>query len=143
MFNENHKARIRVTFEAIDEMFTRALAMLDPAGPRSAFSMHVGDATREQFARFGEEASRFRVAMQEFMQRHGIPLAEPTLSSVWAARSALLTAVVSLEELAPKSMRGYGALSQDDADVLDRQIQQLNATRGRMQSHLTEEQSAS
>ena len=89
LFNENHKARIRVTFEAIDEMLSRALAMLDPAAPRSPFSMHISDATAEQFARFGEEAARFRAAMQAFMQRHGIPLAEPTLSSVWAARSAL------------------------------------------------------
>ena len=53
-----------VTFEAIDDMFTCAERCSKPAGSRSAFSMHVGDATCEQFARFGEEAKRFRAAMQ-------------------------------------------------------------------------------
>jgi hypothetical protein len=139
LFNENHKARIRVTFEAIDEMLSRALAMLDPAGPRSPFSMHVSDATAEQFRRFGEEAARYRAAMQDFMTRHGIPLAEPKLSSVWAARSALLTAIVSLEELAPKSMRGYGSLSPDAARTLETEIKGLIGALGRMQSHLTDE----
>ena len=139
MFNENHKARIRVTFEAIDEMLAQALAMLDPDGPRSPFSMHISDATAEQFGRFGEEAARFRAAMQGFMKRHGIPLAEPKLSSVWAARSALLTAVVSLEELAPKSMRGYGSLLPEDAQTLETELKGLSSALGRMQAHFTDE----
>jgi len=138
LFNENHKARIRVTFEAIDEMLSRALQMLDPAAGRSPFSMHVSDATPEQFARFGEKAARYRAMMQAFMQRHGIPQAEPTLSSVWAARSALLTAIVSLEELGPKSMRGYGSLSPEAAQTLESEIQALIAALGRMQAHLTD-----
>jgi hypothetical protein len=139
MFNENHKARIRVTFEAIDEMLSRALVMLNPAGSRSPFSMHITDATHEQFARFGEEAQKIRAAMQSFMQRYGIPLAEPSLSSVWAARSAILTAVVSLEELGPKSMRGYGALSPEAAQTLDAEMRDLIAALQRMQSHLIDE----
>lgn len=139
LFNDNHKARIRVTFEAIDEMLTRALAMLDPAAPRSAFSMHISDATPEQFARFGDEAAEIRAAMQRFMKQYGIPLAEPTLSSVWAARSALLTAVVSLEELGPKSMRGYGSLTPEAAETLDREMRGLIAALGRMQHDLADD----
>jgi hypothetical protein len=139
LFNENHKARIRVTFEAIDEMLSRALAMLDPAGSRSPFSTHISDATAEQYNRFGEEAARYRAAMESFMKRHGIPLAEPKLSSVWAARSALVTAIVSLEELAPKSMRGYGSLSPEAAQTLETEIKELIGALGRMQSHLTDE----
>jgi hypothetical protein len=138
LFNENHKARIRVTFEAIDEMLSRALVMLDPAGPRSPFSMHISDAAPEQFVSFAEDAARYRAAMQAFMQRHGIPLAEPTLSSVWAARSALLTAIVSLEELGPKSMRGYGSLSPEAAQTLETEMAELIAALGRMQSHLAD-----
>lgn len=139
LFNENHKARIRVTFEAIDEMLSRALAMLDPAAPRSAFSMHISDATAEQYQRFGEEAARYRAAMQAFMVRHDIPLAKPTLSSVWAARSALLTAIVSLEELGPKSMRGYGSLSTEATQTLEVEIKGLIGSLSRMQSHLADE----
>ena len=128
-----------MTFEAIDEMLSRALAMLDPAGPRSPFSMHISDATTEQYERFGEEAARYRAAMQGFMKRHGIPLAEPTLSSVWAARSALVTAIVSLEGLAPKSMRGYGSLSPEAAQALETELKELVGALGRMQSHLNDE----
>lgn len=136
LFNENHKARIRVTFETIDEMLSRARTMLDPAAPRSPLSIHISDATPEQFARFGEDASQYRAAMQAFMQRHDIPLAEPTLSSVWAARSALLTAIVSLEELGPKSMRGYGSLSPEAAKTLESEVQSLIAVLQRMQREL-------
>ena len=128
-----------MTFEAIDEMLSRALAMLDPTGSRSPFSMHINDATAEQYNRFGEEAARYRAAMQSFMNRHGIPLAEPKLSSIWAARSALLTAIVSLEELAPKSMRGYGNLSLEDAKTLETELEELVGALGRMQTHLTDE----
>jgi hypothetical protein len=138
LFNENHKARIRVTFEAIDEMLSRSLAMLDPMGPRSPFSMHISDATADQFRQFGDGAARFRAAMQEFMQRHGIPLADPQMSSVWAARSALLTALVSLEELAPKSMRGYGALSAEAGKTLEAELKELIGALGRMQAHLAD-----
>ncbi len=77
--------------------------------------------------------------MQSFMKRHGIPLAEPKLSSIWAARSALVTAIVSLEELAPKSMRGYGSLSPEAAQTLETELKELVGTLGRMQAHLIDE----
>ena len=128
-----------MTFEAIDGMLSQALAMLDPAGPRSPFSTHISDATAEQYARFGEEVARFRALMQAFMVRHGIPLAEPKLSSVWAARSALLTAIVSLEGLAPKAMRGYGSLSPEAAHTLESELKGLVSALGRMQAHLADE----
>ncbi len=138
LFNESQSARLVVTFKAIDDSLTQALALLDPAGARNLFSLHRADATAEQYARFRIETERLRTAMREFLTEVGIAIPPPTISAVWNARTALMTAIVSLEDCGPKAMRGYGELASEAAPVLTAGLKRLSQMLAQMQAQLSQ-----
>ena len=113
--------------------------MLDPAGSRSPFSMHITDATHEQFARFGEEAQKIPPRCSRSCNDMASRWPNPRSVRFGRCSSPILAAVVSLEELGPKSMRGYGVLSPEAAQTLDAEMRDLIAALQRMQSHLIDE----
>jgi len=102
------------------------------------FSTHQPDATPRQHRVFAEATVRIREALREFLVQNDIPLPEPTISSVWAARAALLTGVVSLEECGPKGMRGYGDLDPQAAKVLQTGLRRLSEMLAQLEAQLTE-----
>lgn len=136
LFNEGQKARLSVTFKAIDESLARALAQLDPAAAHSLFSTHKPDATAEQYRLFAAATVRIREAMREFLRQNDIPLPEPTISSLWAARAALLTGIVSLEECGPKGLRGYGELQPAAARALESGLPRLRELLAQLEAEL-------
>jgi hypothetical protein len=138
LFNESQSARLMVTFKAIDDSLTQALALLDPAGARNLFSLHKADATAQQFAQFRVATKRLRTAMREFLTQVGIAIPPPTISAVWNARTALMTAIVSLEDCGPKAMRGYGELAPEAAPVLTAGLKRLSQMLAHMQAQLAQ-----
>jgi len=138
LFNECQRALVVTAFETIDESLDQALSLLDPQGRRSIFSPELADARPEQYRVFREELTQLRSAMREFMVQHGLHLPRPSISSVWSARTALMTAIVTLEECGSSAMCCYGDLSPEAAAALDSGISRLKETLARLQTRLAE-----
>lgn len=113
--NENHKARLRATFAYVDEQLTEALSDLDPVKVQSPFSRYIPDATPLQRRVLTDYVARLRSTILKILEHHGIAQPPPSIHSTWAFRTTLALMRVALEELRPRSMRGYGELSEEAA----------------------------
>lgn len=110
MLNENHRRRLSVTFQHVDELLSDAVQVLSGADADSPFARYAPDATPVQRRVFEEYVRRVRVLMLKAMERMGVPHGRPICGTVRAALGSLLFAEVAIEEIEPERMRGYGAM---------------------------------
>jgi GTP-binding protein EngB required for normal cell division len=138
LFNENHKSYIRVVFQSVDELLAKAVQFLEIAPSSSPFSDHVPDATPVQCRVIADYATRLRNAMCRLLAAHGVSLPERKISSVWAARAAIISAKVSVDELTPRIVRGYGPMADEDIRNLEVIIAELFDLLNRMDGFLAQ-----
>jgi GTP-binding protein EngB required for normal cell division len=137
VLNSNHVACLRATFRSVDESLAHAVALLDSSRDGSPFSELAHDATPVQRKVVMDYVSRIRAEMRSFLESNGAPLSEPMRSSVWAARTAILMAVVAVEELGPKYMRGYGEVLPEDSKALTAAVAQITDLLDRILAYLS------
>lgn len=125
MFNDYQKAHILNVFHSVDELLAKMLDYLDSSGPGSPFSDFVTDATPIQGRVIADYSGRVRNTMRRLLESYAISLPAKRTSSVWAARAAIMAARVSVDEMRPRAVSGYGSLSNDDAQELEKMIAQL------------------
>ena len=106
-------------------MLESAFAAMKPADGPSPFHRCVPDALPIQRKVIGDYISHLRGMMIRTLENRGIAIPKPRISSLWSFQSALMLARVSVQELAPKYMRGYGDLpdaTAQELEALSRQI---------------------
>jgi len=123
--NDNHKQHLLSAFRVIDQRLGEILGLLNPDRGCSPFSDYVPDATPLQHRVVADHVTRIRASMRRILTEQGVILPPPSISSVWAARTGLLSAEIDLEELRPRSMRGYGELPEGSAQQLDAMVMEL------------------
>jgi GTP-binding protein EngB required for normal cell division len=126
MLAQNHKSGMRTIFQTIDVSLARTLNLLDSSQSRSPFNEAVPDATPVQRKVVADYINRVRAVMRDTLESQGEPLIGHNVSSVWAARMANLSAIIALDNLHPKRLRGYGNISPEDAQLLMRVLTQVN-----------------
>lgn len=136
LFNHSQKALVAGAFETIDESLDQALNLLDPQGRRSIFSQELCDAQPEHYQAFREELTQLRTAMREFLVAHGFHLPRPSISAVWSARTAVMAALVTLDECGSGCMSAYGELRPEAAAALDAGLRRLKEPLARLQAKL-------
>lgn len=136
MLNHNHKIGMRSIFQSLDASLTRALDVLNLTQEQSPFSDIVPDATPVQRKVVAEYVSRIRTIMRNALETQGVALTREKHGSVWSAQLAVLSAAITLEELHPKRLRGYGSLDPDDAEWLARVSAQLDDLLERVRAYL-------
>jgi GTP-binding protein EngB required for normal cell division len=136
--NANHKARLTATFRHLDELLSQALRNLDEVEARSPFSEHILDTTPVQRKVAADYVGHVRATMLTILERLQMPRPQPHVSSIWAARTALVSAEIAVEELKPRYMRGYGELSPTASADLDRVVAELLELLRRTSSYLAQ-----
>ena len=119
MLNDNQKRSVRAIYHAIDDTLIDVLDLLDSTRYVSPLSQMTNDAKPEQFAFVADQAERIRSRIRDALATQNIPIAPPLRSTVWSARTEILMALVTLEELAPRRLQGYGNVSPPDAQTLN------------------------
>jgi hypothetical protein len=112
--NEHHQRHVRTTFQYIDKLLYEAEHTMADAGSPSPFSTHFDDTTPVQRKVAHDYILRIREAMRRIMEELEIPPTEPHSGAVWSAGINLMFSSISLNELIPETMRGYGPLTPDD-----------------------------
>ncbi len=118
-FSEHHQRHVRTTFQYIDKLLSEAEHIMADAGSPSPFRRHSDDTTPIQRKVTHDYILRVREAMRRVMDELDIPPSEPHSGAVWAAGINLMYCSISLNELTPERMSGYGPLSSDAAHKLD------------------------
>jgi GTP-binding protein EngB required for normal cell division len=137
-FNENHQRRIHVSFQYIDELLNDAERAMATAGSPSLFNKYSNDTTPLQRKIAHDYIGRIRAAMRQLIEEYDIPVEAPHCGALWAAQTSLLFADISVGELRPDKLLGYGSLSDEAARALETMSTQLHALLNRLQKYLAQ-----
>jgi GTP-binding protein EngB required for normal cell division len=114
--NDNHRNALLSGFKYIDRLLGDGLAGIASVADEDAvFSPLVPDATPLQRKVVVSQIARIRRSIRSALSACEIRIRAPTISAVWSLRSLLTAASVSLEELGPKYLKGYGPLDDESA----------------------------
>lgn len=131
--NENHKRRVLVTFQALDEMFGRAEQIIAAAQSGSPFREYAADVTPKQHELIADCARQVRSAMVRTLPRLNIAVPSPGISAAWAVYMELaMMSGETVEELRPRHMRGYGPVPAEAAAELDACVTELQTILDRL-----------
>ena len=109
--NDNHRNALLAGFKYIDRLLADGLAGIAPIADEDAvFSPLAQDATPLQRKVVGSQIARIRRSIRAALEVYEIPIQAPSISAVRSLRSSLTAAAVTLEELDPDYLKGYGPL---------------------------------
>ena len=119
--NDNHRRAILAAFRTVDKL----LEDVDNAKATAAspFSRLFNDLTPTQQQVIGDYAAAIRSRMTDALKALGATVDPPRTAASWAIQTALAFGQITVQEIAPSRLRGYGPLD-DEAFVL---IERLNA----------------
>ena len=100
----------------------------------SPFSRYIGDVTPIQQRVAHDYVVRIRAAMARIMKEQGISFDEARCGSRCAANTTLLYAAISVDELHPDRLRGYGQVSDAGQSLLMAIIAELHSLIGKFQA---------
>lgn len=136
--NTNHKRRLLVTLGHIDELLDEAEHMLASVRSGRAFPRFVADVTPLQARVLADYFARLRETMLARLPELGLEPNPPAISTLRALKVQLIAAGVALEDSRAAAMRGYGAISTEDAAAIERVLSELHGQLERIETFLAE-----
>ena len=131
-FNKVQIRHIIATFKYIDESLESAFgAATGEANNRVLCPQYVLALPPEQQSALKPELAAFRKRLQLFLDEQQI-MVQPTISATNAIKTAIGFVDISLEEILPKRLIGYGSLSQEGAREISRLVSELRHITARM-----------
>jgi hypothetical protein len=121
--NEAHQNRILITLLDLRRQLERVEdAILQPA-KLSPFFEHDNDLSADQAQRIRQVFTSLRVALLRAAEKLGISIAVRRSRLSWEVQCLLSHFQLSMAELSPKQLRGYGSVGEAASEAL-RQIQE-------------------
>jgi GTP-binding protein EngB required for normal cell division len=136
--NENHQRHLLSTFQHVDNLLSEAEHILISAGSPSPFQEYSQDSTPIQRKVTHDYIVRVRETMRRILEELEIPLKRPISGAIWAARSHLSFASIAIGEIEPKQMAGYGKVSGEDEQALNKIVAELNTVLNRLGVYLAQ-----
>jgi GTP-binding protein EngB required for normal cell division len=137
-FNENHLRSLRVKFQYIDQTLAEVERIMASADSPSLFEQYTPDTTPIQRKVAHGYVARIRDAIRRVINELEVPTPRPHCGALWAARTQLMGVSLTLDELRPRYMRGYGALSEQAGQTLEAVYAELRALTAKLENYLTE-----
>ncbi|MBN1366026.1 MAG: hypothetical protein JW976_14560 [Syntrophaceae bacterium] len=137
--NENHKRYLLSTFSHLDKILSEFECIIDVLIPRSTFQPYINDVTPEMRKMLEKQCDLIRQSMIRILKEQRISPAKPERSLSNSIRTSLIFADISIEELSPKYMRGYGKLSDEASDELNAIVKELRELVNRIKASLPEQ----
>jgi GTP-binding protein EngB required for normal cell division len=136
--NENHQRHLLSTFQYVDNLLSEAERILISSGSPSPFQEYSPDSTPVQRKVAHDYIVRVRETMRRILEELKIPLKPPISGAIWAARSHLSFASISIAEIEPEPMKGYGKISSEDEQMLNNIVAELNSVLNRLGTYLAQ-----
>jgi hypothetical protein len=122
---DSHKRDVLNTFRHVDDLLWKVERILATAGDKSPLQRYENDFTSEQHKQYRALVDRVRQEMERILKSNDIHEDLPPIRATHAVNSGLLLASVAVEELRPKHLRGYGKVSDNDAQGIERLVDDL------------------
>lgn len=109
--NKNHVRRLRITCEHIDDLLCRIEEALYVSTSKAAFPHYTPDLSPAQQRTIEDYIARIRAQLVRVLDGQGISRDRRTIPVSRAIAATLVSVDISVEELRPKYMRGFGNLA--------------------------------
>ncbi|MGH8126539.1 MAG: hypothetical protein ACREPK_11920 [Rhodanobacteraceae bacterium] len=127
MFSSNHRQHLLVAFRHLDAVLAEVSALLAPVPRGALIAQCIDDVDADTRRRAEIGIAAVRGELCAFMTRHALRLEPPDLSARHAANAQLALTMVEATELGPRHLRGYGALTENEAEELAGLSERLRA----------------
>jgi hypothetical protein len=125
VLNPFQQRRLLLSFQHIDTLLAEVEGLLAPANEKALFPAYVPDLPASARQRLEEAISGVRARMREILAGENLASGAPEIAVSHAIQSRLSFAEVTLEDLRPRAMRGYGEVSEVGAAMLERLVKEL------------------
>jgi len=136
--NTGQGQRVSTTLAHVDELLGEVLRNLAGAQEAGAFPRYLADATPIQRQVMQDYVAQVRAAMRAVLEQLGLAPPPARTGAVWASRTTLRMAAIAIEELGPKYLRGYGALSPEAARTVNGAVTRLLDLLDQMEAFLAQ-----
>jgi len=126
------------TFQYVDNLLSEAERIMASAGSASPFQEYSQDTTPIQRKVTHDYVVRVREVMRHILEELNLPPKPPISGALWAARNHTAFAGIAVAEIEPKHMLGYGKLSDEDSQALNKIVAELNAVLNRLNAYLAQ-----
>ncbi len=133
LLNDAQRRAIRCGFLDIHRRMVEIEALITPGERPSAFSEYVNDLSPTEAKVVQDYFARIRTAMLNHLRELAIPLEIRRTSLRWAIQCRIGSVSITVNELRPSRLRGYGAPAPEASDRCTKICQDL----GRLVDHLT------
>ncbi len=125
--NIGQQRRLVVTLAHAEHILRDAADRLEAGHDKLMFQEYVHDGTVGQRLMAEDYMARLRRAAARTLDAFGVAVPPPSVSALWALRTALSVAQSDLDELRPQALRGYGAMSEPAAETMLEHLADLRA----------------
>lgn len=111
--NNTHKRSFLIGLQRIDDMLSEIERVIGTSEDfRSPFRKYVTDITEAQQETIAGAIEHMRQEICRILASKDIEIDHPGISAIRAVRNAIYFADMAAEEMRPKYMKGYGALTE-------------------------------
>jgi hypothetical protein len=129
-FSPRHQQTLAVAFMDLHDRLTHMEGLIAQADHPTAFARYFADLPPGELQAVRDYFAEIRDAMQKLLAANQIPVNVTPVSLRWALETGLVYLQVAVEEMSPKHLRGYGALTpegQDAAQAIKEELGRLVA----------------
>ncbi|MFO1505883.1 MAG: hypothetical protein U1F23_02190 [Lysobacterales bacterium] len=118
VFSAIHRRHLLVAFRHLDETLGEVLRALGAPVGEPLFALTRDDSGPAAYHAAGLAVDAVRAEMREFLAVHDLHADAPGVGATRAANARLALALVNATELGPQYLRGYGELTEVEAEEL-------------------------
>ena len=139
--NDNHKRRILTSLQYADRLLEESLRALAP-GERPLFSSYLQDLSAAECRRVASYAAKIREQMSRLMHKCGIEFPSSSAFATGKLRTCLTSLDLTLEDIHPEKMGGYGKMDAGSARDLSWTLQETRRLVSLLLAFLSETRAA-
>ena len=136
--NENHKRALLNHFHHVDSLLCDLEHEMENTNSRSLFQKYIQEVTPLQRKAIMDSFAQIRKAMCYFLENKGIRMGQPRKSVHELIRTSVTFADITIEELRPRYMRGYGKLSAEAAQELEEIVLEMQKSLNQLHGLLSQ-----
>ncbi len=138
VLNPYQERHLQTALHEADRLLSDIEQVLNSAGSKSPFPKYVVDFTPAQRKTIEDYIGRIRVRLVRVLEGQNIEPESPSIPATRAIHSALTFIEIAVEELKPRSMRGYGEVPTPAAAELNGIIGELSALVQQLDRYVTQ-----
>lgn len=111
LFSPSQANRLRIGCEHIDELLGDIEIILESGSSSAAFPKYIPDIPPVRQQCIHDYISQIRTRLIQILQSTNVSIDQPDVTASKAASTRLLAILISIDDLRPKAMKGYGPIS--------------------------------